>query len=889
MANDDGDAPPQAERLFDNVAFHLTNKCPMKSHFTELITVNGGKICRTDANADFIISDHLKSAGTVPKAISYKWIEACVDQREMIDTHPYLISTLIADSKKSTGAPAAQGAISPGRSRARREFTLQDDNVLLWWIQHAEFISGNTVYRELATHFTDHSWHAWRNHWVKSLSKEARFQNGPQPPKDFDITKVKGWHAGISRPMGPSLPAGQSLPDVRSDLTDDLKGGSAVVMTDQVRDRLCRLLERDGEDSVEEILTQIEQERPGPASKSIRKVFYEEILPEYRLRKEMEAATPKDVLQQAKRALFMKADDIIYADNRGEQLEACQSLSEKYPNHSADDFLDYFLSKMKPLINKLRKGNSKRDLEQAVLQELQNIDINNSVQEQDDAPRPTGIRLEKPHDPIGQNRENMEKGFPPSRQPPVPNSGPKRLGQSPEGPTRGAVTPPKGQVVASSPTSRKSTISTPASVTKGHVQNIHTHKSASRVVQHGGSSSTDGSPTPRQPRGGLINLTSDDDASIPLIKSEQSVESQNQEYRSPSKRPAQVVPASSPPIMFPPNSKQSKSYNHQIKAPVRPSSPILGSSISSVYPQSEDVPYRKPMTVPQSSVKTIDNSPSSQVQASKRRKLGSIAHAKMVVEATPEKKLFLTPKLAVIESSSPNQLAPSSSQRTASPTLSPLARKSLKRKAPISQKRESFSKDAVVQETDTEEEDGDTEEAESEAGVAADNVFNRNLGFLNDNSPVPRARESSSSLLEAEEALDNRLRQVSPSEGTTDFNRWTDSVQPWAEARAKEFGVSIATVGIIMERTCVDAELTLMILEEIREHLEGGGTMEDFQWPVAAGIWTETDDAALGYAQADEGEDEDEAIGRILKKHGKDRTNMRLLWLARAQRFEKQS
>jgi hypothetical protein len=94
----------------------------------------------TQLGADFSIGDHLKTTGH--GMTSYKWIEECCRQGELVD----------ADSHKIRGIQ--KGISGSHRSGRRNEFSAADDRILIDHIKinaaRGAHTKGNVIYDSLA-------------------------------------------------------------------------------------------------------------------------------------------------------------------------------------------------------------------------------------------------------------------------------------------------------------------------------------------------------------------------------------------------------------------------------------------------------------------------------------------------------------------------------------------------------------------------------------------------------------------------------------------------------------------------------------------------------------------------------------------------------------------
>ncbi|KAF3187425.1 hypothetical protein TWF225_004141 [Orbilia oligospora] len=1062
MSDDGDDIPPERDdRLFSGLSFFLTSLCPTRDYFRKLLETNGGKICKTDRSADLIISDHLKSQGNVQKAVSYKWIVACVENGELVDTENFFISALQSKSqltskkaaKKSASSIKTQiAAIEPlGGFRptgGRVPFTQQDDNILLWWIEKEAKLSGNKSYQELASWCTRHGWQGWRERWVKKLSKEKKYARGPRPDPDFDITKVPGWKRGINRPGdGASTSLGRHDDETDSEGEMDMRPEHVAAITEN----LPGLLKARSQDEIEDIFVRIADRFPERSIDEFKEFYYKELLPRFEegdetqsegeeagpeettaaeeeeLEEEVEeelgveeVETPRLVIGRfsirEQRSLFAQFDDIVWADSKEEQLQVCQSVADEFGLHSAEQLLQFALTKMKPVIKRL-KGKGKvefRDLEQAVLKSLVDFESPSKAPalgkasirspiKKDQSPKKQEVRFEKLETPV-----RVQRGVRSQFRRRSTSSSDKLIFSTPKVPSpikqtkKAAQTPPSGQVLVYSPEIptqlppesspiEPSSFHTPAT---SKTNKVVTGSSVSVRRAPPSIPGSPGTPTPR-PRVLVKSLSLLEDDPIPsesspnpdpLKKFTESI----QEHLNSSEGPRKVPP-SSPPGMVP----SSVLHNLPRQSPPKQPAGPYSSFYSSNFDESEEMPYKKPLRAAVSSVQKHVKPPSSQPSTVKRRKTGSSNHQELVVESTPERKLFplpvLDPASSSIGPSSP--IDPHRQQRGYSQTLSPLAYKSSvrKRKAEeryreitpplVSQEievedRRSDTQDTIEEEHEeeatvidadfvmikeedvepyyerhirnevnetsdadrTEEEfdgdetqdeeqsprDDDTEEEEVEIEVShaemqvddyeteeeegdgedleqgvdeeyvsendrweeeadpmeMDSLTNRNLGILNDNSPVIAGRQSVTPVIpEDSDDISNRSRTQTASESPGPMSqlsvRAADSLVDGITARfSKQYNLEEGAVGLVIYATSCNEDLMHIVLQQLAEYQEEYGTLAGFKWPVMRGIWTIEDDKAVN------NEAPAEDIERAFNKHGEKLMLARWDWLA---------
>jgi hypothetical protein len=182
--------------IFTDLKFFIVQRVPQRSHYVSLVENNGGKVVKLEAQADFLIADHLRHDAPAG-SLSYKFIEAAVKQGEIPDEEPFH-----ANRRKS--ANTASTAAAASKKSTRTPFTDEDDKLLYKLVQKANdqgyAILGNTLYQTLAAHNPRHTFHSWRDRYVKVLSMrpptgweaypDANLPSIDTPPTDLPSTAL---------------------------------------------------------------------------------------------------------------------------------------------------------------------------------------------------------------------------------------------------------------------------------------------------------------------------------------------------------------------------------------------------------------------------------------------------------------------------------------------------------------------------------------------------------------------------------------------------------------------------------------------------------------------------------------------------------------------------
>ncbi|KAK4458138.1 Rap1 Myb domain-containing protein [Cladorrhinum samala] len=150
--------------IFGGIKFWLSFKVPSRSTFADKLKNNGAKLVQLEKFADVLIGDELRPETAPPNALSYKFIDACIAEGELVDAEEFrlakgLIVRPVGSTKPTKGV--------------RTRFTPADDQILVSWVhQHQRLgasISGNKIYQELAERYPNHTWQSWQSRWVKTL------------------------------------------------------------------------------------------------------------------------------------------------------------------------------------------------------------------------------------------------------------------------------------------------------------------------------------------------------------------------------------------------------------------------------------------------------------------------------------------------------------------------------------------------------------------------------------------------------------------------------------------------------------------------------------------------------------------------------------------------
>ncbi|KAI0204522.1 hypothetical protein F4808DRAFT_413886 [Astrocystis sublimbata] len=173
-ANDDADADAGNDGnggVFRGLKFWLSRWVPLTKFYADKIRSNGGTVVLTEGRADILICD---PKHPIPNSYSYEFIMHAVREGSLDSKGIFLCTSSNSKPPKAT----------------RNQFTAEDDRQLMAYVTEKERLgettSGNEIYQRFADDHTRHTWHSWRDRWVKKLKNLPRPQNtnggnSPQP------------------------------------------------------------------------------------------------------------------------------------------------------------------------------------------------------------------------------------------------------------------------------------------------------------------------------------------------------------------------------------------------------------------------------------------------------------------------------------------------------------------------------------------------------------------------------------------------------------------------------------------------------------------------------------------------------------------------------------
>ncbi|KAK0707457.1 TRF2-interacting telomeric protein/Rap1 C terminal domain-containing protein [Lasiosphaeris hirsuta] len=154
--------------LWKGTKFWVHMRVPMRSKWVDAIKNNGGKIVQLEKLADVCIADHVRKDAP-PGSTSWKYVEDCLREGELVDIDGYRIEHAVA--------PRPAGSAQPTKG-TKTPFTQQDDRLLIRWVleqeRKGEATGGQKIYVALAERYPNHTYHSWRDRWVKKYALVPR-------------------------------------------------------------------------------------------------------------------------------------------------------------------------------------------------------------------------------------------------------------------------------------------------------------------------------------------------------------------------------------------------------------------------------------------------------------------------------------------------------------------------------------------------------------------------------------------------------------------------------------------------------------------------------------------------------------------------------------------
>ncbi|KEQ79998.1 hypothetical protein M438DRAFT_349252 [Aureobasidium pullulans EXF-150] len=210
--------------IFDGLKFFIVQRVPQRSHYVSLVESNAGSVVKLEAQADYLIADHVRHDAP-PGSLSYKFIETAIKEGSVPEDE----SKFLAGRPKSTN-PITTNTLS-SRKATRTPFTTDDDKILYKWVQKANnsglALQGNKIYQILAAHNNRHTYQSWRDRYVKALA--SRPPSGWEDHPDESLPSLASSIADLSSTalprstpiVRPSTSPMRTIPKAREKFTDE--------------------------------------------------------------------------------------------------------------------------------------------------------------------------------------------------------------------------------------------------------------------------------------------------------------------------------------------------------------------------------------------------------------------------------------------------------------------------------------------------------------------------------------------------------------------------------------------------------------------------------------------------------------------------------------------
>ncbi|KAI0835094.1 TRF2-interacting telomeric protein/Rap1 C terminal domain-containing protein [Hypoxylon sp. FL0890] len=184
--------------IFKDMKFWIAQRVPMRLNWIQGIQNNGGKVVPVEKKADYLIADHARK-DSPPGSYSWKWIEDSINAGALQNLDDYLCVPPARQSGVSESGPVSLAAPQKG---TRTKFTAEDDLILAEWVtrkeRNGEATLGNDIYKELEAKYPHHTYHSWRDRWVKKLQYLPRPDISARDPSPSPVQQP------TESPTGPS-------------------------------------------------------------------------------------------------------------------------------------------------------------------------------------------------------------------------------------------------------------------------------------------------------------------------------------------------------------------------------------------------------------------------------------------------------------------------------------------------------------------------------------------------------------------------------------------------------------------------------------------------------------------------------------------------------------
>ncbi|KAK8189794.1 uncharacterized protein BKA78DRAFT_380206 [Phyllosticta capitalensis] len=181
--------------LFADQTFWIAQRVPNRPDLVKLVKYNGGTLEQVESRAKYRIVDRTRD-GLPPGAISHRYILDSVDNCELEDVETHRCGPRAGSATEAGSSKNASSTHAPRHGRL--PFSAQDDRDLYCHMRQYEkkgaHMKGNEIYKDHAKLFPRHSFHSYRDRYLKHLSQKRPAglpvpTPSPEPRPDSDSAR----------------------------------------------------------------------------------------------------------------------------------------------------------------------------------------------------------------------------------------------------------------------------------------------------------------------------------------------------------------------------------------------------------------------------------------------------------------------------------------------------------------------------------------------------------------------------------------------------------------------------------------------------------------------------------------------------------------------------
>ncbi|KAJ2993323.1 hypothetical protein NUW58_g1878 [Xylaria curta] len=171
--------------IFRGLKFWVSARVPHRKTCVDTIRDNGGSVVPTERNASILICDPSKEL--VSGSYSYQLVADALKEGSLDIKEDYLCDSPVM--QPSQLKPTSKIKLT------RTKFTDEDDRILTGFVTEMERlgknVAGNDIYKKFAEEHPHHTWHSWRDRWIKKLKiishLPAADGEQPAPPNHSSV------------------------------------------------------------------------------------------------------------------------------------------------------------------------------------------------------------------------------------------------------------------------------------------------------------------------------------------------------------------------------------------------------------------------------------------------------------------------------------------------------------------------------------------------------------------------------------------------------------------------------------------------------------------------------------------------------------------------------